>query len=72
MKEDNPNDWLVYLGLVTQLGLVVVFTILAGCVIGVFIDKKFHTSPVFVIVFIVIGVTSGLFNADQLIMRKMK
>ena len=72
MNEENPNEWLYYLTLVTQLGLVVVGTILAGLVIGYFIDKKFETSPVFTVVFIVFGIAAGLFNAYQMIMRKMK
>lgn len=72
MNEENPNEWLYYLTLVTQLGLVVVGTILAGLVIGYFIDKKFGTSPVFTVVFIVVGIAAGLFNAYQMIMRKMK
>ena len=72
MNEENPNEWFYYLTLVTQLGLVVVGTILAGLVIGYFIDKKFETSPVFAVVFIVIGIAAGLFNAYQMIMRKMK
>ena len=72
MKEDNPNDWLYYLGLVTQLGLVVIVTILAGCAIGIMLDKKFQTSPLFTVVLISVGVAAGLFNAYQLIMRKMK
>ena len=72
MNEENPNEWLYYLTLVTQLGLVVVGTILAGLVIGYFIDKKFETAPVFTVVFIVLGIAAGLFNAYQMIMRKMK
>ena len=72
MNEENPNEWFYYLTLVTQLGLVVVMTIIVGFVIGVSIDKKFSTSPVFTVVFIVVGIASGLFNAYQMIMRKMK
>jgi len=72
LKEENPNEWLYYLALVSQLGLVVVLTILAGFVIGLFIDKYFHTSPVFTGIFTFLGIVAGLMNAYQLIMRKMK
>ncbi len=72
MKEDHPNEWFYYLTLVTQLGLVVVLTILVGFFIGLFIDKNAGTSPVFMAVFTVIGIAAGLFNAYQMIMRKLK
>ena len=70
MNGENPKEWLYYLGLVTQLGLVVVVTILVGLVAGVFLDKLFQTSPVLSVVFIALGVAAGLYNAYQLIMRK--
>lgn len=72
MGEENQNDWLYYLGLVTQLGLVVVATILVGFVLGVFIDRTLKSSPLFTMIFLAIGIAAGLFNAYQLIMRKMK
>lgn len=72
MKEESPFEWLYYLTLVTQLGFVVVVTILVGFGIGYFIDKKTDTSPVFTVIFLVIGIAGGLFNAYQMIMRKLK
>ncbi|MBI4398096.1 MAG: AtpZ/AtpI family protein [Candidatus Omnitrophica bacterium] len=72
MKEDHPSDWFYYVTLVTQLGLVVVATILAGFFVGLAIDKKAGTSPVFMALATVLGIAAGLWNAYQLIMRKMK
>ncbi|MBI4970670.1 MAG: AtpZ/AtpI family protein [Candidatus Omnitrophica bacterium] len=72
MKEDNPNDWLFYLGLVTQLGLVVVVCILTGFFVGLYIDKKCSSSPIATSIFTIVGIGAGLINAYQLIMRKIK
>jgi len=71
MSDDQPNGW-YYFTLVTQLGLVVVITILVGFGLGFWIDQKFNTSPTFVILFLVVGVAAGLYNAYQMIMRYMK
>ncbi len=72
LKNDDSNDWIYYFSLVTQLGLVVVITILAGFGIGFFIDSKLNTSPLFTLIFLVMGILGGMINAYQMITRKMK
>jgi len=70
--DEDKNDWIYYLALVTQLGLVVVITILVGFFAGLFVDSKLNTSPIFTIVLLVFGILGGFYNAYLMITRKMK
>ncbi|MHB1687466.1 MAG: AtpZ/AtpI family protein [Ignavibacteriaceae bacterium] len=57
-NEDNPNDWVGYLGLGTQLAV----TVTAMVLLGVWLDKKFSTEPILTIVFSFIGIAGGMYN----------
>ncbi len=59
-----------YLGLVTQLGLVMIFWILAGLFIGFFLDKRFGGGGLWMILFILFGIAAGFYSAYRLIMGK--
>ena len=59
-----------YLGLITQIGLTVIFSILAGLFIGIGLDKFFKTKGVFLILFLLIGISGGFYNAYKQILRK--
>lgn len=61
-----------YLGLVTQLGLVVVFWILIGLFIGLFLDRRFVGQGLWLVIFILLGIAAGFYNAYRLIMGKEK
>lgn len=58
-----------YLGLVTQIGLTIVFAVLIGTLIGLYLDKKLGTKIVFTLVFILIGAASGVWSAYQQIAK---
>ncbi|MBC2576316.1 AtpZ/AtpI family protein [Peptostreptococcus canis] len=45
--------------LITQLGLIVVICIFGCGFLGIFIDKKIGTTPLFSIIFIIIGIGSA-------------
>lgn len=57
----------LYLGLITQLGLAVVISIMAGLFVGISLDKFFHTRMIFTIIFIIFGVIGGFIAAYKLI-----
>lgn len=61
-----------YLGLVTQLGLVIASSIFIGLAIGLFIDKKLHINGIFSIIFLLFGVMGGFIAAYELIKTKEK
>lgn len=59
-----------YLGLVTQLGLTVIFSILIGLFIGIFLDKFFKTKGIFLVLFLAIGITGGFYNSYKQILKR--
>ncbi|MGH8103023.1 MAG: AtpZ/AtpI family protein [bacterium] len=56
MKRNNGyQDWLTYGVVATQAGS----SVLAGAAIGYFLDRWLHTSPWFLILWILLGVAAG-------------
>lgn len=66
------KQFFYYIGLVTQLGLVIIVSILAGVFAGAFLDSKFNTKPCFTIVLLIFGVIGGFMGAYRLIMGQGK
>lgn len=67
VKKEDMKSVFLYLGLVTQLGLVMVISIMAGLFVGVFMDRFFHTKVIFTIIFIIFGIIGGFMGAYRLI-----
>ncbi len=67
MKE---GTFAYYLALITQVGLTVVFSILIGLLIGIFLDKFFKTKGIFLVLFLIIGIAGGFYSAYKQILRK--
>ena len=61
-----------YLGLITQLGLVIIAAIAIGLFIGVFLDNKLGSEFLFTVVFSIFGVIGGFKAAYQLIKAASK
>ncbi|MEA3560185.1 MAG: AtpZ/AtpI family protein [Candidatus Omnitrophota bacterium] len=61
-----------YLGLITQLGLVIVAAITIGLFTGVFLDNKLGSKFLFTVVFSIFGVIGGFKAAYQLIKESAK
>jgi len=61
--------------LLSQLGLIVIVCIFGCGFVGFYIDKKFGTSPVFSILFILLGIGSafsGVYRTLKPFMNKRK
>ena len=68
-----PKDNLFYyFGLVMQLGLTIIVTILVGLGIGISLDNIFKLKGLFTIIFLIIGIAAGFMNAYKDIMRRKK
>ena len=67
---DKKNDLAYYFGLVTQVGLTIVFSVLVSLFIGLFLDRFFKTKGVFLVVFVVMGVAGGFYNVYKQILKK--
>jgi ATP synthase protein I len=63
----SDKNFFNYLALITQLGLVIVISILIGLFVGAFLDRKTGLRGVFTIIFVVFGVIGGFMAAYRLI-----
>lgn len=66
------NNIFYYFGLVTQLGLVIIITILVGLGIGIFLDRAFKLRGIFTVIFLIVGIAAGFMNAYKEIMKGEK
>jgi F0F1-type ATP synthase assembly protein I len=71
MAGNNKNP-LALIGLVSQLGLSMVIPILICTFVGVFLDNLTGLSPLFLLIFIVLGVGAAFRNLFQLANREIK
>ena len=70
-EEKKPPNLLYFLSLVTQLGLVMISSILVGMMLGLAADKFLGISPWGAAVGILIGIVGGFYAVYQLIMKKL-
>lgn len=57
------------LSLISQLGIMVLVCVFGCFFIGKFIDSKLNTEPIFMLIFLALGVASG-FNSVYRLLRK--
>lgn len=57
------------LGLVGQLGVIMVACIALGLAAGGYLDSRLHTRPAFMIALILVGVAGGMTAVYRLVMR---
>lgn len=63
----KQTQFFYYLGLIIQLGFTFSISTFIGLFVGIFLDKKLHTEPLFTIIFLVFGVIGGFMGAYKLI-----
>jgi len=61
-----------YVALFSEIGLVLLFTVLAGTLAGYWLDQRLGTIPVFVLVGFAVGGTSGSIGCWRLMARFVK
>lgn len=71
-KESPDRDLHRTLMLLNQLGFTVLVCILAGFGLGLFLDSRLGTSPLFVILCLIVGIAGGFWRAYSLIMRAIR
>lgn len=72
MTKDELKELAYYFGLVTQIGLTIAFSIGGGVFVGIYLDKRWGTSPLFIIIFALIGIGGGFLSAYKQITAKPK
>ncbi len=71
-KNKLNKELLTHIGLVSQLGLTVVSAILISFFVFLYLDRKFHTDGILIIVGVLMGVFSGLLAAYKLLKKFYK
>ena len=59
-----------YFGLLTQIGLTIIITLVIAVFIGQYLDKKFSLNGIFTILFIFIGIAAGFLSVYKQIIDK--
>jgi len=65
-----PKNIIYYFGLITQVGLTIIFTLLIALFVGRYLDEKFNLNGIFTILFILIGIGAGFFSVYKQIINK--
>jgi ATP synthase protein I len=60
------------MGIVTGLGFSAVGSLLVGILGGILLDRMLHTSPLFLIVGILLGIAAAALGVYRLVMQELK
>ena len=69
---NGPGKASGYIALFSEIGFVLLFTVLAGTLAGYWLDQRLGTIPIFVLVGFAIGTTSGAIGCWRLMTRFLK
>lgn len=67
-KKMGQNPW-KYLNLFTQLALTIIFSVLICTLIGLYLDRVLGTKIILTLIFIFLGLASGLWSAYQILIK---
>lgn len=66
---NEPGRALAYFALFSEIGLVLLVTVLAGVLAGYWLDQTLGTIPIFILVGLGIGLTAGALAVWRMISR---
>lgn len=67
-KTMSRNPW-KFLGLFTQIALTIILSVAICTLIGLYLDRLFGTTIILTLIFIFLGVASGLWTAYQILIK---
>ena len=71
-KKREKGHPLENLALISQIGIAMITPIIMGLYLGRWIDNKLNTQPIFLFVFIVMGVIAGFMNLFKITTKDTK
>jgi len=71
-KNQLNNELLKYINLITQLGLTIISSILIFLVGAIYLEKKFQTEGILILVGVLFGVAVGVFAAYKLLKKTLE
>jgi ATP synthase protein I len=71
-NEDKKKKMKSFFGMLeaSSLGINLVVSTFIGLGIGLFLDKQFHKSPLFTLVFLILGIIAGFYAVFKNLTRK--
>jgi ATP synthase protein I len=70
--QEETRKYIKLLAMVSTMGLSMVLALVIAIAIGYYLDKWFQTSPVFFLIFMVLGIVAGFRNIYVLMKRAEK
>ncbi|MBT3756813.1 MAG: AtpZ/AtpI family protein [Candidatus Cloacimonetes bacterium] len=73
-KRKNPlnSELIKYISLISQLGFTIIGSILLFLAGAIFLERKFQTEGILILVGVLIGVISGVFAAYKLLKKTLE
>ena len=71
-KSQLNSELIKYISLVTQLGLTVIGSILIALVGAIYLEKKFQTDGILILIGVLIGVAAGVLAAYKLLKKYLE
>ena len=68
----KKGSWARYISLISQLGFTMITPILICTLVGALLDDKFHKTPLFTIIFVLLGVGGAFRNLFLYIGKEIK
>ncbi len=72
IKPSERKDIMNALGLFTHIGLTMTIAITGSLLFGKWVDDKLQTSPLFLVVFILLGMSSAIYILYKIVIKYMK
>ncbi len=72
MKRKIPISFLKHSNIVFNFGVTVISNVLVGGLIGYYLDKWTFNNKVLLIVFLFLGIVSGMYNGMRLLLEEAK
>ncbi len=70
--QEETRKYIKLLALVSTMGISIVLAIVIAIAIGYYLDKWFQTSPLFFLIFMILGIVAGFRNIYVIMKRAEK
>ncbi|MBI4764980.1 MAG: AtpZ/AtpI family protein [Deltaproteobacteria bacterium] len=70
--QEETRKYIKLLALVSTMGISMVLAIVIAIAIGYYLDKWFQTSPLFFLIFMILGIVAGFRNIYVIMKRAEK
>jgi ATP synthase protein I len=70
--QEETRKYIKLLGLVSTMGISMALAIVIAIAIGYYLDKWFQTSPLFFLIFMILGIVAGFRNLYVIMKRAEK